>query len=246
VNLSGRRALVTGGSRGIGFAIARRLVADGASVTLLARGAQTLEGAAAALGASFIVADAADPGVLAGTQQFDVLVHAAGLNGPMGKALWQCEPAGIDAVLDSNLRAAALLCHAVLPGMVAKRFGRVVLIGGTFGLRGRAGRAAYSAAKFGLRGLARSLALEAGPFGITVNTVCPGLTRGPRAQAAIAERAALRGVPPAEAERELLAATALGRLVEPEEVAAAVAFLCGPEGGAITGQELVVDCGATA
>jgi NAD(P)-dependent dehydrogenase (short-subunit alcohol dehydrogenase family) len=241
--MRGRRALVTGGSRGIGLAIAHALHAEGVSITLLARDAAALREAAAPLGAAIIVADAADPLAL---PDGDILVHAAGSNGPMGRPLWQCAVAEIDAVLGSNLRAAALLCRAVLPGMVARGFGRIVLVGGTFGLRGRANRAAYSAAKFGLRGLARSIAHEAGRAGVTANVVCPGLTRGPRAEAAIAERAAARGITAAAAEAHLLEPTALGRLVEPAEIAATVAFLCGPQGGAITGQEIAVDCGATA
>lgn len=130
----------------------------------------------------------------------------------------------------SNLRAAALLVRAVLPGMMLRGGGRVVFIAGTFAMRG----------------LARSLAHQAGPHGITVNCVCPGLTRGPRAQAAIAELAAARGIDAKAAERALLSGTGLGRLVEPEEIAAAVVFLCGPGGGAITGQDIVVDAGATA
>jgi len=246
VTLSGRRALVTGGSRGIGLAIAQALAAQGAALTLLARDATALAAAAMPLKATAVVADAADPAAIAALEPADILVHAAGLNGPMGRPLWQCEVAELDAVLGSNLRSALLLCRHLLPHMVAAGWGRIVLVGGTFGLRGRANRAAYSAAKFGLRGLARSIAHEAGPHRVTANVVCPGLTRGPRASAAIVEWAAARGITLEAAERDLLAATALRRLVEPEEVAAAVLFLCGSGGGAVTGQELVVDCGATA
>jgi len=246
VTLRGRRALVTGASRGIGLAIAQALAAEGAVLTLLARDATALAAAAAPLKATAVVADAADPAAIAALEPVDILVHAAGLNGPMGRPLWQCDVAELDAVLASNLRAALLLCRQLLPGMVAAGWGRIVLVGGTFGLRGRANRAAYSAAKFGLRGVARSIAHEAGPHGVTANVVCPGLTRGRRAEAAIAELAAARGTSREAAERVLLAGTALRRLVEPEEVAAAVRFLCGPGGAAITGQELVVDCGATA
>jgi NAD(P)-dependent dehydrogenase (short-subunit alcohol dehydrogenase family) len=244
--LAGKRALVTGGSRGIGLAIAGALAAEGAALTLLARDATALAAAAGPLGARTVAADAADAHAIAALETADILVHAAGLNGPMGRPLWQCDVAELDAVLGSNLRSALLLCRQLLPGMVAAGWGRIVLVGGTFGLRGRANRAAYSAAKFGLRGLARSIAHEAGPHGVTANVVCPGLTRGPRAEAAILERAAMRGVSREAAEAELVASVALRRLVEPEEVAAAVLFLCGPGGGAITGQELVVDCGATA
>jgi NAD(P)-dependent dehydrogenase (short-subunit alcohol dehydrogenase family) len=246
VSFAGRRALVTGGSRGIGLAIARALAAEGAALTLLARDADALGAAAATMRAEWVAADAADAAAIATLPGFDILVHAAGSNGPMGKPLWECGVDEIDQVLGSNLRAAALLCRHVLPAMVAARWGRIVLIGGTFGLRGRSNRAAYSAAKFGLRGLARSLAHEAGPFGVTANVVCPGLTRGPRAEAAMLERAAARGVSRDVAERELLAGTALRRLVEPEEIAACVVFLCGAGAAAITGQEIVVDAGATA
>jgi NAD(P)-dependent dehydrogenase (short-subunit alcohol dehydrogenase family) len=246
VTLAGRRALVTGGSRGIGLAIAEALAAAGAAMTLLARDEAALRAAAPSMGAEWVAADAADANAVAALPAFDILVHAAGLNGPMGKPLWECSVEELDAVLGSNLRAGALLCRHVLPAMLASRWGRIVLVGGTFGLRGRANRAAYSAAKFGLRGLARSIAHEAGPHGVTANVVCPGLTRGPRAEAAILERAAARGVSREAAEAELLSSVPLRRLVEPAEVAAAVTFLCGLGGAAITGQELVVDCGATA
>lgn len=250
MSLVGLSALVTGGSRGIGLAIARALHAEGARLALLARDADALRKAADPLGALALPADAADADAVAAcvaqAGAVDILVHAAGLNGPMGRALWDCDVAEIDAVLGSNLRAAALLARAVLPDMIRRGRGRLVFMAGTFALRGRANRAVYSAAKFGLRGLARSLAHEAGPHGITVNCVCPGLTRGPRAEAAIAEVVAARGLDRDAAERALLAGTALGRLVEPEEIAAAVVFLCGPGGAAITGQEIVVDAGATA
>lgn len=246
MSLAGRTALVTGGARGIGLAIARALHGAGAALVLVARDAAALEEAAAPLGARAHAGDVNDAGFVGGLPPADILAHAAGLNGPMGRPLWQCGLAEIDAVLGSNLRGGALLCRHLLPHMVTRGWGRIVLVGGTFGLRGRANRAAYSAAKFGLRGLARSIAHEAGRAGITANTLCPGLTRGPRATAAIAERAAARGIDAAAAEAELVSATALGRLVEPEEVAAAALFLCSDAAAAITGQELVVDAGATA
>jgi NAD(P)-dependent dehydrogenase (short-subunit alcohol dehydrogenase family) len=250
MSLAGLSALVTGGSRGIGLAIAQALHAEGARLALLARDAAALDAAAAPLGALALPADAASADAVAAAVTragpVDILVHAAGLNGPIGRPLWACDMAEIDTVLGSNLRAAALLARALLPGMISRGRGRLVFIAGTFALRGRANRALYAAAKFGLRGLARSLAHEAGPYGITANCVCPGLTRGPRAEAAIAEAMAARGVDREAAERTLLAGTALGRLVEPAEIAAAVLFLCGPGGAAITGQEIVVDAGATA
>lgn len=246
MRLAGRSAIVTGGSRGIGLAIAQALHGAGAALVLVARDAAALADAARPLGARGIAGDVNDAAFVASLPPSDILVHAAGLNGPMGRTLWQCEVAEIDAVLGSNLRAAALLCRHLLPGMVAQRRGRIVLVGGTFGLRGRENRAAYSAAKFGLRGLARSIAHEAGRAAVTANVLCPGLTRGRRADAAIAERAAARGIDAAAAEAGLVAATALGRLVEPEEVAEAALFLCSDAAAAITGQEIVVDAGATA
>jgi NAD(P)-dependent dehydrogenase (short-subunit alcohol dehydrogenase family) len=253
--VKGQVALVTGASRGIGAACARLLAEAGAQVALLGRDVAALDQAARGIPDALVLrADVTDEAAVnaavreteARFGRLDILVTAAGVNGPMGRTLWEVPVEEAEAVMAANLRGTLLPMRAALPGMIARGHGRLIAIGGTFALRGRRFRTAYSASKFALRGLVRSLAWEAGPHGITANTVCPGLTRTDRAARAIAERAAAEGIAEAQAEAAMMRETALGLIVEPEDVAHAVLFLAGPGGRRITGQDIVVDSGASA
>ena len=171
----------------------------------------------------------------------DILVNNAG--GALSKPFAKHDLADFQSMLDVNLLGAVTACQAVLPGMRSRGFGRIINIASTAGLKGYPYVTAYVAAKHALVGFTRALALETVREGITVNAICPGFTDTDlvaRASANIAENTG-RSV---EDAREALAATnPAGRLVQPEEVAEAVAFLCQPGASAITGQAIAVACG---
>ncbi|MGO4305965.1 SDR family NAD(P)-dependent oxidoreductase [Cupriavidus sp. RAF12] len=253
-SLEGRHALVTGGGRGIGAAIARRLLADGASVTLLGRDAKTLDATVSALGASVtagaqlgaVSADITDAASVAhafaraaearGT--IALLVNNAGQahSAPFGKtdlALWQ-------RMLDVNLTGTFLCMQAALPGMQAAGWGRIVNVASTAGLIGYGYVSAYCAAKHGVIGLTRALALELASKGITVNAVCPGYTETDIVRDAVANIVGKTGRTEEQARAELAARNPQRRLVQPDEVADAVAWLCQPSASAITGQAVPV------
>ncbi len=179
-----------------------------------------------------------------GGGRIDILLNGAGTIGLGHLPVWELPMADFRRVISANLRAVFLTMKYALPAMIAARYGRVVNIGGTFGLKGVRFRSQYSASKWGLRGLSRSAALDAGPYGVTVNTICPGYVNSKAAHASIREEAERQGRTPEEVARDHASTMALRRFVEPEDVAAAVMLLVGPEGGSITGQELVVDAGA--
>ncbi|KQP49201.1 SDR family NAD(P)-dependent oxidoreductase [Pseudorhodoferax sp. Leaf274] len=241
-------ALVTGGGRGIGAAIARRLVADGLQVTVLGRSLPALaaEDPERLHAVAADVADAQDVArAVAGAQArfgpVQVLVNNAGQaeSAPflkMDAALWQ-------RMLDVNLSGTMLCTQAVLPGMLAAGWGRIVNVASTAGQVGYAYVSAYCAAKHGVIGLTRALALELAAKGVTVNAVCPGYTDTDIVRDSIARVVAKTGRTPDAALAEFVKSNPQGRLVDPAEVADAVAWLCGRGAGAVTGQSLSVSGG---
>ncbi|ALK96935.1 3-hydroxyacyl-CoA dehydrogenase [Massilia sp. WF1] len=242
--LSGKHAVVTGASRGIGLAIARSLAEQGARVTLMARDAAALEAAAGQLGAAaaWQLADVADQASVAAAFEragtVDILVNNAGQasSSPFlrtDEALWQ-------GMLEVNLTGAYRCIQAALPSMLEARWGRIVNVASTAGLTGYRYVAAYCAAKHGLVGLTRALALELATKGITVNAVCPGYTETDIVREAIANIVRKTGRTEAQARAELAAANPQGRLVQPEEVAHAVTMLCMPAAAAMNGQAIAV------
>jgi NAD(P)-dependent dehydrogenase (short-subunit alcohol dehydrogenase family) len=250
--LAGRHAVVTGASRGIGLAIARRLLGLGASVTLVGRDRARLDdamrhlpGAADCSALSGDVADARSVAALfdaiAGTgRQVAILVNNAGV--ARGARLAETDDGLWNEMLAVNLTGAFLCTRAALPALVAAPWGRVVNVASTAGLVGYAGVSAYCAAKHGLVGLTRALALELASTQVTVNAVCPGYTDTAIVDEAVVNLVRRTGRTPEEARAALAARNPQKRLIEPDEVAGAVAWLCLPESRSITGQAIAV-CG---
>jgi NAD(P)-dependent dehydrogenase (short-subunit alcohol dehydrogenase family) len=251
--LEGRHALVTGGGRGIGEAIAVRLALEGARVTLLGRDRARLEAVAATLArpGRVVVADVADSAamddafVAAVTHSgpVDILVNNAGAarSAPLERAppdLWH-------EMLAVNLTGTYHGIRAVLPGMIERRHGRIINIASTAGIRGYAYVTAYTAAKHGVVGLTRALALEVAKQGITVNAVCPGYTETDLVREAVGRIEATTGRSNAEARASLVRSNPQGRFVQPVEVAHAVAWLCLPGTESVTGQSIAVAGGET-
>lgn len=247
--LSGRHALVTGASRGIGIAIAQRLLAEGARVTLLGRQLESVAAAADKLGDAICYAVAADVGnadqMRAAIQDagnhfgpVDILVNNAGqaASAPLHKmddALWS-------AMLAVNLTGTYNGMRLVLPSMLERNFGRIVNIASTAGLKGYPYVSAYSAAKHGVIGLTRSVALEVASRNITVNAVCPGYTDTDIVREAVSNIQAKTGRSEGEAMAVLVANNPQRRLIRCEEVANAVAWLCLPGSESVTGQSIAV------
>ena len=245
--LEGRHALITGAGRGIGAAIAAQLAARGARVTLLSRSQAPLDDMFAdrACAVSADVTDeAAVSRAFATAEQrlgpIDILINNAGSaeSAPLARsdsALWR-------RMLAVNLDGVFFCTRAALPKMGERGWGRVITIASTAGLTGYAYVSAYCAAKHGAIGLTRALALETAKLGkdITVNAVCPGYTDTELTRETIARIQAKTGRSEAEALAELTRVNPQQRLVQPSEVAATVAWLCGPDTTAITGQAIAV------
>ena len=228
----GRSVLVTGGNRGIGLAIARRLAGGGDSVTVTSRSGEPVEGLTVVGCDVRDVAsvDAAFGSVEAEQGPVEVLVANAGVTRDQLLALMSEDDFG--AVLDTNLTGAYRVAKRAVRPMMKMRRGRLIFISSVVGLYGSAGQANYAASKAGLVGLARSLARELGSRGITSNVVAPGFV----------DSDMTAGLPEAR-KAAIMAAVPLGRYGSADEVAATVAFLAGPDAGYITGAVIPVDGG---
>jgi NAD(P)-dependent dehydrogenase (short-subunit alcohol dehydrogenase family) len=248
--LAGQHAVVTGGSRGIGAAIATALAAEGARVTILGRDEQKLAAMSSQLGGSSqalgLVADvtssaSVDSAMTRARQQFGpihILVNNAGQAASskftaMDETLW-------NRIFGVNVTGPFLCTRAVIPDMLELRYGRIVNIASIAGLRGAAYISAYAASKHAVIGLTRSLALEYAKQNITVNAVCPGYTDTDIVQDAVANIMRKTGRSDAEARAALVATNPQGRLIEPREVADAVLWLCRPGAQSVTGQSIVI------
>ncbi|GAA3630367.1 3-hydroxybutyrate dehydrogenase [Streptomyces chitinivorans] len=251
LDLAGRTALVTGAAGGIGRACALRLAAAGAGVRAvdrdaeglrrLAERAQGLPGALEPVHLDLTDLDAAERAA-AGT---DVLVNNAGLQ--LVRPVQEFPPEVFRTVLTVMLEAPFRLVRGALPHMYGRGWGRIVNISSVHGLRASAYKSAYVSAKHGLEGLSKVVALEGAAHGVTSNCVNPAYVRTPLVERQIADQSEAHGIPADRVVSEImLADAAVKRLIEPEEVAEAVAYLCGPQASFVTGASLVMDGGWTA
>jgi 3-hydroxybutyrate dehydrogenase len=245
LDLTGRTALVTGGAGGIGRACATRLAAAGAAVVLLDRD-EAVKEVAAGIAATAIVVDLADLEAVDGLDvTADILVNNAGFQHVA--PIPQFPPETFGAILRLMLEAPFRLARRLLPDMYAAGWGRIVNISSVHGHRASAYKSAYVAAKHGLEGLSKVIALEGAAHGVTSNCVSPAYVRTPLVERQIEAQAAAHGIPRDEVvERVMLAPAALKRLIEPEEVAELVAYLCGSEASFITGTSIMMDGGWSA
>lgn len=257
LKLKDKVVVITGPAKGMGRAVSLAFAAEGAQLVLTGRDTAAIEPvaeAARALGVAALVqacdvTDAAQTeamaqAALARFGRIDVLVNVAGGSGPIGKTGWETTAEEFNQIVELNMTGCFNTMHAVLPAMIEARSGRIVNVGGTFGMRGRAGRMAYSASKWGLRGITKSFALEAGPHGINVNCVAPGMVDGPRFREKVcADMARRLGITLEEAMKRHAADYALRRVSTDEDVAHACLFLASEVSRQITGVDLPVDGG---
>ncbi|MFZ3555448.1 MULTISPECIES: 3-hydroxybutyrate dehydrogenase [unclassified Streptomyces] len=247
LDLGGRTALVTGAASGIGRACALRLAAAGAKVRAVDRDAAGLEALAGeAAGVEPYVLDLTDldaaEQAAAGT---DVLVNNAGIQ--LVRPIEEFPPEVFHTVLTVMLEAPFRLLRGALPHMYGQGWGRVVNVSSVHGLRASAYKSAYVAAKHGLEGLSKTAALEGAAHGVTSNCVNPGYVRTPLVERQVADQAAAHGIPEERVLGEvMLQDSAIKRLIEPSEVAEAVAYLCTPQASFMTGTSLVLDGGWSA
>lgn len=243
-----RVALVTGASRGIGRAIAQLLASRGARLMCAARSERDL----ASLGLDYL---AVDLGTVEGCSQaisaterqvgpIDILVCNHGIGSAYERVVWEQDPELWTETMRVNLDAPYHLSRLVLPGMIERRFGRLVYISSTAGLVAEPGSCAYNSSKHGLIGLMRSVALDAGPFGVTANAVLPGWVRTSMSDRSASQEAEDRGISMEQVWQERAALYPPGRVVTTAEVAEMVAFLAAEESSGVSGEAIRVALGS--
>jgi 3-hydroxybutyrate dehydrogenase len=244
--LTGRRAMVTGGGSGIGHACAVRLAAAGAAVVVVDRDAAAAEAVAAEVGGTAVTVDLSDLDAVDRLDlAVDVLVNNAGLQHVAPVHEFPVDR--FSYILRLMLEAPFRLVRGSLPHMYEQGWGRVVNVSSVHGLRASAFKSAYVTAKHGMEGLSKVIALEGAPHGVTSNCVNPAYVRTPLVEGQIADQAKAHGLSEEQVlEQVLLQPAALKRLIEPDEVADAIAWLCSPAATSVTGSSLVMDGGWTA
>jgi NAD(P)-dependent dehydrogenase (short-subunit alcohol dehydrogenase family) len=257
--LAGRIAIVTGAAKGMGREICLTLAREGADLALAARDVAPLDalgreietlGRRALVQPTDVTVEAQVKALAEATRsafggRIDILVNAAGITGPIETPVSEIAVEDFDEVLAVNVRGTFLPIKHVLPTMLAQRYGKIVNVSGTSGLRGYKHRAAYSSSKWAIRGLTRTVALEAGPYNVNVNAVHPGIVGGERMAKLCREKARHRGAG-WTAERvyqEYVDEMALRRVTTAQDVADTVCFLASDESKNMTGQSITVDGG---
>ena len=250
-NLSGNHAVVTGGGKGIGAAIARALRSAGATVTVMGRDAGALAAIAEEIDAQPITVDLtdqktceqafADAAKLGGA--VDILINNVGAadSAPFERTTMQFWT----TMISLNMTVAFLCSQQVIPAMRAKSSGRIINIASTASLKGYPYVSAYCAAKHGLLGLTRALAAETASYGVTVNAICPGFTETDMLARSVQTIMNVTGRSADKAREDLARTNPQGRFITPEEVAATVLWLCSPEAASVNGQAIAVDGGET-
>jgi 3-oxoacyl-[acyl-carrier protein] reductase len=258
LGLKGRVAVITGPAKGMGAAVSMAFAQEGCRLALIGRDTSAIDPVAADIakagGEAIVVAcditstkacdDAANAAKKAFGGRIDILVNVAGGSGPIGKTGAETTEEEFDEIVTLNMGGCFNTMHAVLPAMMAQRYGKIVNVGGTFGMRGRAGRMAYSASKWGLRGITKSFALEVGAYNINVNYVAPGMVDGPRFRDKVcADMAKKLNITPEEAAQRHANDYALKRITTDHDVANACLFFASDVSRQITGADVPVDGG---
>lgn len=258
LGLKDKIVIITGPAKGMGAAITHSFAAEGAHLGLFGRDVEAIAPVAESckkLGvkANVIKCDVTDEAAVEQSVEqianlydgkIDILINVAGGSGPIGKTGATTTAAEFDEIVQLNMRGPFNMIKAVAPYMQAQKSGKIVNIGGTFGMKGRAGRLAYSSSKWGLRGITKSFALELGADNINVNCVAPGMVDGPRFRdKVVPEMAARLGITEEEAANHHASDYALNRISTGEDVAAATLFLASDVSKQITGVDLPVDGG---
>ena len=251
-----RTTLITGASQGIGRELAVAFAGAGDALVLAARNASNLEGTAAtaqALGAETLVVptDITDPAQVQAMGQeaierfgrVDVLVNNSGIGGPSGP-MWEIDLERWREAFAVNVEGVFLVSKEILPAMIERQSGSVIIIGSITGKRPLWGRTPYASTKAALIGLMRTLAVEAGEHGVRVNLISPGFVAGPRLDWVIKSQAEGRGMSEEDVRGEMEAESALNRLTQPQDVAQAALFLASDEAAGLTGADLNVNSGA--
>lgn len=257
LGLAGKVVFITGPAKGMGAAISAAFAAEGSRLVLAGRDLDAIApvaDAARARGVDALVVscdiaapDSVDEAVgqaEAAFSRIDVLVNIAGGSGPVGTSSWETTPEEFEQIVRLNLNGCFHTMRAVLPGMIERGYGKIVNVGGTFGMRGRAGRMSYSASKWGLRGLTKSTAIEAGRHNVNVNLVAPGMVDGDRFRGKVVPDVMRRlGCSETDAVAHHAEEYALRRISLAEDVASACLFLASDASRQITGVDLPVDGG---
>lgn len=256
--LTDKVVIITGPAKGMGAAITHAFAAEGAHLGLLGRDVAAIEPVAGSCRKQGVIVNvvkcdvtddnAVDAAVtqIAETHQgkIDILINVAGGTGPIGKTGTTTTAEEFDEIVHLNMRGPFNLIKSVAPYMQARKSGKIVNVGGTFGLKGRAGRLAYSSSKWGLRGLTKSFALELGADNINVNCIAPGMVDGPRFREKVVPEMAMRlGITEIQAAQRHAEDYALKRISTDQDVAAAALFLASDVSKQITGVDLPIDGG---
>jgi NAD(P)-dependent dehydrogenase (short-subunit alcohol dehydrogenase family) len=257
MRLQNKITVMTGAAKGLGRDVTLALAAEGADLVLVGRDAGALDAVAEevrALGrrAAVVRTDLREPSQVEtmakaahafGEGRIDVLVNAAGVSARDPVPIWDQPPEDFGRFFDTNVKGVFLTMKFVLPYMIARKAGRIVNVGGTFGHKGVEGNSLYAASKWALRGVSKSAAVEAGRHGVCVNIVAPGGVEGPSFDGWLAEEADRRGIDNAVMYERFVSGAALKRLSRACDIADAIIFLASDAARNITGQDLLVDGG---